>query len=702
MGNGESIRYNHAEIFEQDPTTGSTIYRNPETKHIKDLWETQDFKINSVYSLFMKARDKFQEHRCLGTKVQIYTKAVQEDAEVQYEYQWKTFDEVYYETQHLAKIILKEGLFNEVFDEEHGIQLQVMGISSVNREEWLISDLAANLLGITTVPLYETLGQSMLQLIMQQTQMQCLFGSIKCLVNILKMIIQSQQVNLQQENEEEMKENIDNNNSKLLQYFLKKVVTFDQPQPQLMELAEQLGIEVISYYDILNKQKQELFHHQRASFKIPEDMLIDHTSLSRKSIFTISYTSGTEKESKGVMLSNENFLSAIANILYVAVEFPFSPEDTYISYLPLAHVFDRLGCYSALSMGAGGIQQQTFVKRMLFQRALASKQYYLEQTGSVNYEVYDRLVFNKIKARLGGKVRIMITASAPIASNVLSFLKCAFCCPIIEAYGQTESGGSSFCTKIFDNQTGHVGGPAVGIEYKLRDVPDMEYFNRVTATNLFSRGEVMLRGPAVFVGYFRNKQLTDQVKTEDGWLHTGDVGMILPEGNTLKIIDRIKNIFKLSQGEYIVSEKLERAYEQSPYIAQIFIYGDSLQSNIVAIIFPELATIKEYYRNQGIEVQDNLTELIELKVVNQLIEDELERLANANQFNSLEKVRKNFRLVDKEFEVGVTLTPTMKLRRAVAREVYKEQIQDIYSKVASNVGQSVKNEIKTNDNVINV
>lgn len=81
--------------------------------------------------------------------------------------------------------------------------------------------------------------------------------------------------------------------------------------------------------------------------------------------------------------------------------------------------------------------------------------------------MYDRLIFNKVKNRLGGRVRIMITGSAPIADNILKFLKCVFCCPIIEAYGQTESCGASFCTKIFDNKCGHVGGPAIGIEYKL-------------------------------------------------------------------------------------------------------------------------------------------------------------------------------------------------------------------------------------------
>jgi long-chain acyl-CoA synthetase len=184
----------------------------------------------------------------------------------------------------------------------------------------------------------------------------------------------------------------------------------------------------------------------------------------------------------------------------------------------------------------------------------------------------------------------MITASAPIADNVLAFLKVAFCCPIVEAYGQTESCGASFSTKLFDNRTGHVGGPALGVECMLRDVPDLKY-TRESQPN--PQGEVLLRGPSIFVGYFRNPTLTQETKDPQGWLHTGDVGELL-EGNSLKIIDRIKNIFKLSQGEYIVSEKLERVYEQSTYVAQIFIHGDSLRNHIVAIAHPDYPAVKAH------------------------------------------------------------------------------------------------------------
>jgi long-chain acyl-CoA synthetase len=143
--------------------------------------------------------------------------------------------------------------------------------------------------------------------------------------------------------------------------------------------------------------------------------------------------------------------------------------------------------------------------------------------------MYDKLIFSQAKARLGGRVRLIITGSAPIADNVLNFLKCVLCCPIVEAYGQTESCGASFSTKLFDNHAGHVGGPCVGVEFKLQDVDELGY-NKDSKP--YPKGEVCIRGPSVFVGYFKNKVLTDEVKDEDGWLHTGDVGMLGP-GNSL-------------------------------------------------------------------------------------------------------------------------------------------------------------------------
>lgn len=141
----------------------------------------------------------------------------------------------------------------------------------------------------------------------------------------------------------------------------------------------------------------------------------------------------------------------------------------------------------------------------------------------------------------------MCTGSAPISTDTLNFLKVCCCCPIIEGYGQTESMGASFLTRKNDTTYGHVGGPCCNIEFKLVDVPELDY--RVTDKdengNLAPRGEVCMRGPGVFMGYYKDEEKTKEAVDPDGWLHSGDVGMLLPNG-ALKIIDRKKNIFKLA------------------------------------------------------------------------------------------------------------------------------------------------------------
>ena len=204
-----------------------------------------------------------------------------------------------------------------------------------------------------------------------------------------------------------------------------------------------------------------------------------------------------------------------------------------------------------------GVTEKSAFKRFMFHQGLETKKYYNSHNGWTNNRVIDYLVLSQARERLGGNIRIMITGSAPISAEVLSFLRCVFCCPIIEAYGQTESCGASFATKVFDPNSGHVGAPGLGVEYKLEDLPEMNY---TRDSYPLPAGEVCIRGPSIFKGYFKNPELTAETVDEYGWLRTGDVGAVGSQGK-LKIIDRAKNIFKLSQGEYIVPEKLERAYE---------------------------------------------------------------------------------------------------------------------------------------------
>ena len=184
----------------------------------------------------------------------------------------------------------------------------------------------------------------------------------------------------------------------------------------------------------------------------------------------------------------------------------------------------------------------------------------------------------------------MATGSAPISMDVLNFLKVAFCCPILEGYGQTESTAASCVTMPDDPIAGHVGGPLPCMKIRLRDIPEMGYLSNDTPN---PRGEICFKGPAVFKGYFKNPEKNKEAII-DGWLQTGDVGVILPNG-AVKIIDRAKNIFKLSQGEYIAPEKLENVYIQSPYIAQLHVHGDSLQSFLVAIVVPDFEELRKHF-----------------------------------------------------------------------------------------------------------
>jgi len=182
----------------------------------------------------------------------------------------------------------------------------------------------------------------------------------------------------------------------------------------------------------------------------------------------------------------------------------------------------------------------TVVKGWLVNKAVDSKLWYFRNGEGLYHKIYDALVFKKVKAILGGNVRLMITGSAPISADVLDFLKIAFCCDIVEGYGMTESSGGSVATICGDPQTGHVGGPLQNVKIRLRDIPEMGYLH----TNDPPKGEVCFWGPSVMKGYFKNPEKTAEAFHND-WLLSGDVACVLPNGS-MKIVDRAKNIFKLS------------------------------------------------------------------------------------------------------------------------------------------------------------
>lgn len=211
-----------------------------------------------------------------------------------------------------------------------------------------------------------------------------------------------------------------------------------------------------------------------------------------------------------------------------------------------------------------------------------------------NNSIYD-FAFKQIRATMGGAVKFILTGSAPVSPEILHFLRVVTGCIVIEGYGATETGGACSIQLPGETTVGNIGPPFLCSMFKLADVPEM---NLVASRD--NRGEILVHGTNVFKGYFKDEEKTKAALDADGWYHTGDVGSY-DENGCMRVVDRVKNIFKLQQGEYIAPEKIENIYVRSKYVAQVFIYGNSYKSSLIAIIVPEETVLAEWAQQNGQE-----------------------------------------------------------------------------------------------------
>ncbi|CAD8174947.1 unnamed protein product [Paramecium pentaurelia] len=646
----------------QEATEGQTeIRRN--VKYTTQLLSIPEQGILNLQDLFSKKAEKYAVKQCLGSFIGD-------------DFSFMTYSQVQEEAIHLGSGIKTWGLANEV-NEYKNYKMKLIGVFSKNRREWVILDIANILYGYTMVPFYDTLGPDSIPFILNQTNIETMFLSADATKSLLKCKDK---------------------------YKLQNLVLFDPLTDEQERELKTKGYKLFKYQDVVQNGKYQI---QPLAQIYPETM------------YTICYTSGTTGNPKGALITHGNFVSAVASTLVTDAQ--INENDVYLSYLPLPHVMERLIVISLLYVGAqigfyrgdpnllkedilklrptifvsvprlynkfydgikAKIQEVTGLKKMFVEQAISSKLSILRQEARYTNSLFDK-AFEGVKQLFGGRCRLMVTGSAPIQQDVIDFLKISACCPFLEGYGQTESSALSFSTAIWDPVSSHLGGPAANTEFKLVDVPEMNYTAKDTITihkgdqveiQAIPRGEICLRGPGVFVGYYKDPQKTAEALDSDGWLHTGDIGMITQQGG-VKIIDRKKNIFKLSQGEYIAPEKIESVYNRVQGVAESFVYGDSLQNQIVAIIVPQ----SDYIQKQAalMQIQGNFEEICQNQKMISLIQQNIEIFSRQNQLNSLE-IAKLIYLEHQPLQNLGCLTSTLKLQRHVAKQVFAKQIENLY------------------------
>jgi long-chain acyl-CoA synthetase len=536
-----------------------------------------------------------------------------------------------------------------------------IAIVSESRPEWLLVDLAILTLGAVTVPVYPTLGARQVCSILQDATPRLVFVS------------GAEQVAKLQAVRHEIPS-------------VEAIVAFDpvpDPPPstlQFDELVRRGHARIVAEWGIARQ------FHDRAKTVRPEQLA------------TIIYTSGTTGEPKGVMLSHRNLVS---NLIASHSIVPVESEDTALSYLPLSHAFERLVSYVCLWQGVTIVYAEsmetvgrdlslvrptvmTGVPRVFekFQarildggRALPMPRRALFQWGvnvamakgraeaqgrrasgvlALEAALAERLVFGKIRERVGGRLRLLVSGSAPLPASVAQFFH-GIGLPITEGYGLTETAPVLTANPTGAMRLGTVGTPIPGVEIKIAD-----------------DGEILARGPNVMMGYYNKPDATAEV-LRDGWFHTGDVGTIGPDGY-LTITDRKKDLIVTSGGKKIAPQPIEAMLRRNPLVAEAVVLGDR-RKFASALIVPDFAVLERRLHDLGRGSAER-TALVQRPDVVALYQEIVDALnQDLSPFERIKKIR----LLPREFTIASgEMTPTMKVKRRVVEENWKTEIDSLY------------------------
>jgi len=326
--------------------------------------------------------------------------------------------------------------------------------------------------------------------------------------------------------------------------------------------------------------------------------------------------------------------------------------------------------YDRLKRGIlGKVEKGNPLVKYLFKAAFFFKSRVIQY--NFDTPILNKLIFDKIKAQAGGRLRVMLSGGAPISAESLLFLRVCFSCAVIQGYGLTETGGGSTVQHVGDIDLRTAGPPLPGTKVKLVDVPDMKYFSSENPP----RGEVWITGESLATGYFNNQELTLQ-DFRDGWFKTGDVGEWTPNG-TLKIIDRIKNLTKLAHGEYIPLESVESKLKKSEYVENMCLYGDGDKPHLVALVQPNKEKLTHWANQNGVSGKDWKSicndDKSRKEVLNSLIS-----AGKASNLKSGELPKAVFLCHEEWTPDNDLLSASMKLKRPSINKAFKKEIDEMY------------------------
>ncbi|QSW88071.1 long-chain fatty acid--CoA ligase [Flavobacterium endoglycinae] len=527
-------------------------------------------------------------------------------------------------------------------------------ISSNNRTEWNVMDIGILQTGAQNVPIYPTIAEEDYEYILNHS------GSIYCFVS-----------------DEEV---------------LQKVNAIKANVPTLKEVYSFNEISGCKHWsELLNLGADESNQNEVEARK---------ESIHTNDLATIIYTSGTTGRPKGVMLSHQNIVS---NVLDSAPRIPFDAgNSTALSFLPICHIFERMILYiyqyygvsvyfgesiDKISDNLKEVQPTviTAVPRLLEKvydkiyakgaelTGIKKKLFFWAIDLGLKYEPYGangfwyefqlkiarKLIFSKWKEGLGGKLDLMVSGSAALQPR-LSRVFAAAEIPVMEGYGLTET---SPVIAVNDQRNkgfkiGTVGKPIRNLEVKIAE-----------------DGEILCKGPNVMLGYYNDPEKTAEA-LQDGYFHTGDIGEIDSEG-FLKITDRKKEMFKTSGGKYIAPQMIENAMKQSRFIEQIMVIGEG-EKMPAAFIQPNFEFVKEWAKIHKVTLGSTDAEIASNPDVIKRIDEEVESINK--KFGHWEQI-KRFELTPDVWSIdGGQLTPTLKLKRKIIKETYK----DLYTKIYGN------------------